>query len=144
MSTIRFKYLPEIQVTELDLQIYDDLTSTEKEADQLQDDHLREYDYPKNGWHREASPVKIDTLKKIVEAVEATCATHVEIFNHEDHHGYYFYPVRIEVLDPKEERAIELKRIKEREREIEARLVQLKREQEACERILADLNHKSN
>jgi len=140
MKTIRFKYLREIQATELDLQIYNDLTSTEEEADQLQEDHLREYDHPKNGWYCEASPIKIDTLKRIVEAVEATSATHVEIFNHCDHHGYYFYPVRIEVLDPKEERAIQLKKIEERERKIDARLAQLKEEQAACEQILSALD----
>lgn len=140
MKTIRFKYLQEISETELDLKIYDDLTSTREEADLLQEDHTRVYDHPKIGWHREASPILISDLKQIVASIEATSATHVEIFNHEDHHGYYFYLVRIEVLDPADERAMQLKKIEEREREIDARLAQLKEEQAACERIRSALD----
>ena len=140
MKTIRFKYLQEISQTELDLQLYEDLTSTREEADLLQEDHLREYDHPKNGWHGEATPILISDLKRIVASIEATSATHVEIFNHCDHHGYYFYPVQIDVLDPKEEQAVQLKRIEEREREIDVRLAQLKEVQAACERLRSELD----
>jgi uncharacterized protein YlaN (UPF0358 family) len=143
MQTIRFKYLKEISRTELDLQLYGDLTPNPEAAELLQDDRQVER-VDEQSWSGEADALPIAELREIVDAIEDTQATHVEIFYHEDHHGYYFCPVRIEVLDGQEERRLQLRDIELRKQQMAVRLKQLKEEEAAAKRILADLEKRKS
>lgn len=85
----------EIDLTELDLSLYDWL-----EARGARDLSENGYDVdvrPRTdlGWHGDAEPIPLETLELLLAEMRAAKATHVEIMQHGDHNGYHAYGVRI-------------------------------------------------
>lgn len=95
---ITYNYFPEVEKTELDLQLYTDLAREGVTDEDIQDIHDREYVGFADGWSGEAPQISVKELKAVVEALP-TEATHVEIFHHVDHGGYHFYPVEIKLSE---------------------------------------------
>lgn len=98
---ITYNYLPEVERTELDLQLYTDLERKGATRDDIQDSHDLERVGFTDGWSGEIIPIRVKELKEIIDGLPPE-ATHIEILYHCDHQGYHFYPVQITLREQKE------------------------------------------
>jgi hypothetical protein len=87
-----------IEKSELDFVLHDEFGFTSKHSDEDFEFHTIE----KNPPSLVADELKIETLENLIEDFKRLGATHIRILTHEDHHGYEFEALKIELSTPQE------------------------------------------
>jgi tetraacyldisaccharide-1-P 4'-kinase len=144
---IKHTYLLEVDHTELDLDLYHELQPSDPEG--LQNE--REKVYETNGehsyfWAGDATPIRIELVEDFVNKAREAGANYVEIQHHEDHHGYYLYGLKIELIsDQKEVDEIKLQQDREKQAELlRIELMQLDNERARVQHQLESLFEQNN
>jgi hypothetical protein len=91
----------EIEISELDLQIYDTL-KFQQHKDKLE--YIKINPNGKNSYEGESTPIEFSLLEKELDKLKRLGATHVEIVYHEDHFGYILNGVKFEIVDENNKR----------------------------------------
>jgi len=84
--------------SELDFALHSEFGFTSEHSDNDYEFHTIE----KNSPSLVADELKIETLENLIEDFKKRGATHIRILTHEDHHGYEFEAVKIELSTPEE------------------------------------------
>jgi len=91
--------LKHIEESELDFVLHDEFGFTSKHSDEDFEFHTIEKNSSKL---RTSDDLKIETLENLIEDFKRLGATHIRILTHEDHYGYEFEAMKIELSTPEE------------------------------------------
>jgi peroxiredoxin family protein len=90
--------LKHIEKSELDFVLHGEFGFTSEHSDSDYEFHTIE----KNSPSLVADELKIETLENLIEDFKRLGATHIRILTHEDHHGYEFEALKLELSTPEE------------------------------------------
>ena len=102
MKTIKETIIKQIEFDELDFVVQDQLLGENPNGHDYDFHHDKTQMY----WN-EGDYIPIEMLQKAIDELKNEGVTHIQIYPHGDHHGYYITGVKLEVVD--DETAKELK-----------------------------------
>ena len=112
------KYLTELEESELDMSNLDKVFGGDKWSEEGYDT-IRISRNEQFSYEGEAEPISIELLEKVIAKIKKTGATHMEIVNHGDHHGYVFLGLEIRKSTAEEIESFKNKDKKKKELDLE-------------------------
>jgi len=96
---IKETVVAQVDKTELDLIVVDELLGSNPDGH----DYDWVYDEESNiRYWREGAYISVEMLQGVIDDLKVFGTTHVQIYHHGDHFGYYFTGVKLEVMDDEE------------------------------------------
>lgn len=96
---LKYKYLEEVEYSEIDFTLYDDLGIAEYDMEHIDDCLDVKLDFDENykgNYNQESAPINIDVLIHQLNKMKDSGANYVEIVYHEDHIGYVINSLKID------------------------------------------------
>ena len=96
---IKETVVAQVDKTDLDLVVEDDLLGVNPEGHEC--DWVYD-DYSNIRYWREGNYISVEMLQGVINDLKVFGTTHVQIYHHGDHRGYYFTGVKLEVMNDEE------------------------------------------